>query len=363
MAQRKTSKARGSGGPIRLSDFLTELKGAEPAPVYVLVGDDPYLLGQARDAITRCVFADEDPGLGMEEFDGLDASPGEVFDALRTPPLLASRFLVFVRQADAYRRQPSTAFVSRARSGLEAYLAAPSPTAVLCLEVGSWNPSTKLGKLVAEKGRAVRCEADRPDRLPNWLVGEAKGQYGKELTYAAAFSLVEYLGPNIGDLVAALDRLDLYTGEAEAIDEPDVDAVVARGHHDRIWDLCDALAGRKVGRAMALLDGFWAEGVGGPQIVGLLRSELRALVKVKAYLRSMSLDRAMREAGVPRPAMTRVRGAAQAFSEDHLADAFQAMVEADLALKTTSGQDRLAIETLIHRLCNPVLARAARARP
>ncbi len=361
MAKRKTSKGSAATGVVRLSDFVKQLAGSKPAPVYVLVGDDPYLRGQARDALVECVFGAEDPGLGIQEFDGPDAAPADVLDALRTPPLLAARFLVFVRQADASRG--GSAFLGRARDALERYLEAPSPTGVLCLEVGSWNPTTRLGRVVAEKGHAVRCETDKPERLPKWLVSEARRHYGKELTYAAAVALVEYLGANVGDLVAALDRLDLFTGDAGRIDEPQVDAVVARGRHDRIWDLCEALADRKVGRAMALLDGFWAEGVAGPQIVGLLRSELRGLVRVKAHLRSMSLDRALREAGVHRGAMRRLRRAAQAFSEDHLADAYQALVEADLAVKTTSGQDRLAIETLIHRLCNPALARTVRGRP
>lgn len=152
--------------------------------------------------------------------------------------------------------------------------------------------------------------------------------------------------------------LDLYTGTASRIDTDDVDVLIARGHHERVWALCDAVAARRLPHAMALLDAFWAEGMAAPNIVGLLRVQLRQLARVRALGRHMSLDAAMARAGVPRGAASRLRRAVQAFSDAHLADAYQAMVDADLAAKTTR-QDRLAMETLVHRLCSPRAARNA----
>jgi len=164
--------------------------------------------------------------------------------------------------------------------------------------------------------------------------------------------LVEHLGPDMGALVSALEMLDLYTGQARAIDSSDVDALIARGHHERVWALADAVAERRLARALELLDAFWAEGMTAPQIVGLLRVQLRQLVRVFAFGRRMGLDAAMAKAGVPRGAFARVRRALEAFSADHLAAAYQALVDADLAAKT-SAHERLAMETLVHRLSNP----------
>jgi DNA polymerase III delta subunit len=162
----------------------------------------------------------------------------------------------------------------------------------------------------------------------------------------------------MGALVSALEMLDLYTGEARAIDCPDVDALIARGHHERVWAMTDAVAERRLARALELLDAFWTDGMAAPQIVGLLRVQFRQLVRVTAFGRHMGLDAAMAKAGVPRGAFARVRRAVEAFSDDHLADAYQALVDADLAAKT-SAHEHLAMETLIHRLSNPEAARFA----
>lgn len=351
-----TLSARSRKNPeeaLRLSDFQKHLKDStakpgvqtEPKPIYVLAGADPYLVRQGRAAVRTHVFGDADPGMALVELDGADAQLAEVLDTLRTLPMLAPHRLVCVREADK--------FVSASRAALENYLDAPSPTGSLCLEVEKWNSGTKLGKRVADIGLVVQCEADRPRQIPVWLQRQAKERYGKTLSFAAAEMLREYLGTDMGSLVSALEMLDLYTGTASRIDTDDVDVLIARGHHERVWALCDAVAARRLPHAMALLDAFWAEGMAAPNIVGLLRVQLRQLARVCALGRHMSLDAAMARAGVPRWAASRLRRAVQTFSDAHLADAYQAMVDADLAAKTITGQGRLAMDTLVHRLCSP----------
>ena len=342
-------KAKTAPVGMRLSEFL-KAPPAQPKPIYVLAGSDPYLLHEGRRAVRASVFGDTDPGAGLEELDGPEADLARVLDTLRTPPLLAPRRLVFVRDADV--------FVQRAREALEKYLDAPAPDAALCLQVAKWNPGTELGKRVARLGLCVQCETTQPHRIPAWLTQQARKRHGKELPFAAAQMLVEHLGPDMGALVSALEMLDLYTGQARAIDTSDIDALIARGHHERVWAMADAVAERRLARALELLDAFWAEGMAAPQIVGLLRVQLRQLVRASAFGRRMGLDAAMAKAGVPRGAFARVRRALEAFSADHLAAAYQALVDADLAAKT-SAHERLAMETLVHRLCNPEAARLA----
>ncbi|HUX01748.1 MAG: DNA polymerase III subunit delta [Phycisphaerae bacterium] len=331
---------------IRLSDFLKE-KPAAPKPVYVLCGADPYLLDQGRQAVRRAVFGDADPGIGLEELDGPETDAARVLDTLRTPPLLAPRRLLVIREADP--------FVQRFRAALEKYLDAPAAGASLALEVANWNENTKLAEAVTRAGRLVRCEADQPDRIPAWLQREARRRHGKELSFAAAEMLLEHLGPDLGALVSALEMLDLYTAGAPRVDTADVDALIARGCHERAWALCNAVAEQNLARAMELLDAFWAEGMVAPQIVGLLRVQLKQLVRVRAFGRAMSLDAAMAKAGVPRHAFARLRRNMEALTGAHLADAYQAMVDADLAAKT-GAHDRLAMDLLVHRLCNPEAA-------
>ena len=362
---RRDSQKKQSG--IRLSEFLKHPEAA-PKPIYVLLGSDPYLLDQGRQAVRRQVLADADPGMALLELGGEESVLADVLDALRTPPFLAPRRLVSIREAEKFLGQKGggedegaespAADGKKVREALLRYLEAPATTGSLCLEVASWNESTNLAKRVAAVGCVIRCEIIDPNVLPGWLQRETRERYHKTLTYAAAQMLLEYLGTDMAALLAALDALAIFTESATAIDAPDVDNVIARGHHDRVWALSDAVAERRIPRALELLDAFWAEGMVAPQIVGLLRSSFRQLIRTKALARRMSLDAAMAQANVFYGAQDRVRRALAAFSVEHLAGAYQALVDADLEAKTTPN-DRLAMETLVHRLCRPEAARYA----
>jgi DNA polymerase-3 subunit delta len=334
---------------IRLSDFLKE--SGQAKPIYVLRGSDPYLMDQGRRHVRALAIGDADPGMALIELAGPEAGLADVLDALRTPPLVSPRRLVIIREA--------ADFVDDNRETLQKYLAAPSPVGTLCLEVaGGWNKNTNLAERILEIGAVVLCEIRDPGVLPRWLQGEAKRRHGKAITYAAVQMLIEYLGADFASLLSALDMLALYIGPGQqTIDAPDVDALIARGHHERVWELCDAVAARRIPRALELLDAFWTEGMVAPQIVGLMRPTFRQLVRAKALSRRMSLDAAMDKAAVPYPARDRVRRSLSAFTDAHLADAYQALVDADLEAKSTPN-DRLAMETLIHRLCRPEAARA-----
>ena len=341
---KRSGKNKGADAK-RLSDYLQHKGRAEPLPVYVLRGTDPYLLQKGRAAVRQRAIADADPGLALVEFDGGQAQVADVLDALRTLPFLAPRRLVLLRDAEAF-------LSAGTRPPMEKYLEAPSPTGVLCLQVASWNGSTRLGRRVAEIGLVVACEADRPNRIPGWLRKQARDAYGKALTFEGASLLQAFLGDDFAALTHALDALALYVGDADTIEATHVDALVARGHHERVWDLCDAVADGQAARALELLDVFWTEGMAAPQIVGLLRPTYRQLIRVRALALTMDLEAAMDRARVHRAAFDRIRRAVDRFSADDLADAYQALVDADLAAKTRPD-DRMAMETLIHRLSHP----------
>ena len=168
-------------GGMRLGDFLKS-PGADVKPIYVLKGTDPYLLDQARQEVRRRVLGDADPGLALLELQGPEAALADVLDALRTPPMLAPRRLVLIREAEAFlsprggageeaspadeKAADKAADGGRIRAALQRYIEAPSPTGTLCLETSAWNETTTLARKVAEVGTLVYCEMTGRGRDP-----------------------------------------------------------------------------------------------------------------------------------------------------------------------------------------------------
>ena len=77
------------------------MAGKEIHPVYVLHGDDAFLLDTHRREIVDRVVAGAEAQLCVMSFDG-SAELADVLDELRTVPFLAPHRLVILRDADAF---------------------------------------------------------------------------------------------------------------------------------------------------------------------------------------------------------------------------------------------------------------------
>src|SRR3954471_10629538 len=175
--------------------FLDRLDKLKPQPAYVLFGNEPFLKAQARLAIRRLVLGDDDSGFAESSHDGDKATWAAVHDDLTTLPMLSTRRLVLVDDADA--------FVTRERARLERLFTDRAglgdPTGVLVLDVGKWASNTKLAKQTPDLWLIV-CDKPASHQLPQWCVNWCQARHGKQLAAGAAKWLVELIGPQMGQL-------------------------------------------------------------------------------------------------------------------------------------------------------------------
>ena len=72
-------------------------------------------------------------------------------------------------------------FVTRYRAQLEDYVARPSRSGVLVLDVDSLPSNTRLFKSIAAQGLLVDCGAPAPAKLCKWLADWAKHHHHVQL--------------------------------------------------------------------------------------------------------------------------------------------------------------------------------------
>src|SRR6476646_9078683 len=127
--------------------FLARPRKGQPQPVYVLAGDEDFLKRQVVLALRQWLVGDGDDAFGYSSHSGDKAVWSAVHDELQTLPFLGGHRLVVVDGADP--------FVTKNRPALEKYVAAPSSSGVLVLEVNSWPANTPLAKLIDNIGTVV----------------------------------------------------------------------------------------------------------------------------------------------------------------------------------------------------------------
>ena len=78
---------------------LEQVAAGAPDPVYLILGDDELEKAEVADSFEQIV----DEGLrafNVERLHGMDASLGDVVEATRTLPMMASRRVVILRRAE-----------------------------------------------------------------------------------------------------------------------------------------------------------------------------------------------------------------------------------------------------------------------
>jgi DNA polymerase III subunit delta len=328
-------------------DALNWLRDAsnEPIqPVYAVFGDDSYLIRESIAAVARAVLPDEDRDAGLSRFPGASTPLATVLDEVCTLPFFSRRRLVVVDEADP--------FVTKHRKGLEAYVANPSHSGTLLLQVKQWPSSTKLAQLVEKAGLAINAAAPREADLVAWLTQLAKTDFSVQLSPDGARLLVELVGPEAGLLAAEVEKLAVYAGDSRKIERGDITKLVGGGRVESIWKTLDAATTGEGRLALEHLENLLAAG---EQPLGLLAAMSVSLLKIHyaGRLRAARLDlnEACRIAGVP-PYAARKQ---HAHLGPRRVDQLPAMLlKADLDLKGGSSLDpRTILEILLIRLSQP----------
>jgi DNA polymerase-3 subunit delta len=210
---------------------------AAPAnlPVYALVGSDAFLQLQALARILRQLPAD----VQRVDADGETAELADVLDELRSFAMFGSGKLVVVRNADA--------FLTKYRSQLEDYVAAPSSSGTLALRLTSLPANQRIYKAIAKVGAIEQCEP--PKDLARWLIERARTEHRATISPDAAAMLADLIGADMGRLDGELAKLALASDD-NTIGPDDVSEAVAFQRERQMWDMTNALAAGQTDEAI-----------------------------------------------------------------------------------------------------------------
>lgn len=310
-------------------------------PIYVLFGADEFLRDHYRREIVAAVLAEDDPQTALTRFEG-DPPLADVMDELRTLPMMGTRRLVIVSDADP--------FVSAHREKLEDYLQKPARTGSLLLEVSRFPSNTRLYKAVAKAGRAISCAPPDAKDLPRFFQSQAAA-LERKIDRQAVDLLCEWIGPDLGRGRSEMEKLALYSQGRDTITADDVSAVVVATAGANPFALSDSLTSSNAAAALEVLESLLSAKGEEYRVLGLVSWHLRRVLKAKQMQQAGQAPAAiLKSARIfgrgQRPFMDLLNRR----SLDRLGRDFRQLLRTDLALK--SGQDaRAALQRLIVSLC------------
>lgn len=318
-------------------------------PIYLLHGEEQFLIRKASAWLKKSVLDGAVEDFNFDRFDARESlKAARVVEAARTLPMMAPRRLVRVTHAEALLTDRNA---TQAAILLD-YLKAPDPSTCLLLQAtAKIKKNTKVYKAIAAQGLAYEAKTPYERELNGWVQSEARAR-GRRLHPNAAAFLVESVGRDLSSLDSALERLCLYVSEPEPIELHHVEEAIAHTRARTIWELLDAVAGRKPGLALAQAHELLEQGENPLGLLAMITRQVRQLIigrSVKA--KGADAKSVAQAAGVPPFRAQAFMRQLEKYRGEELIWALERLNATDRALKRSKIPSDLLFEAALLDLC------------
>ncbi|MEP6763404.1 MAG: DNA polymerase III subunit delta [Gemmatimonadaceae bacterium] len=260
---------------------LAAIQSSKFAPVYYLFGDDDYLKDVAIHDLLEAALDGSTRDFNCEVRRGNDMDAEAVNDTLGTPPMLAERRAVVIRDVTSLKKV--------ARAQLDKYLARPATDTLLLLVSPS---GTKEDAGLAEFSVLLNFELLPPERVRKWIQHQTTTVLKATITDDAVKLLQQAVGNDLQTLAGELEKCASYVlgahgskgaSTSNEIDAETVSEIVGVRRGETVTDLLDAVARFDANAAFNLVPFVLQQPkISAVQIVNMLATQAFAL----AYGRS-----------------------------------------------------------------------------
>lgn len=327
---------------VSYSEVLRRIGRGGIAPVYYLYGEEDLLREEALKALISALVPAGGLDFDLESMSGETAVAEGILASLRTPPFLAPRRVVLIKDADWLE--------TTALQGLAAYLEDPVESGCLVMEAKKLDQRTRFAQVLERRGVVLRFPPLKGEAVRRWLKEQAE-RLGKRLTPDAMELLLAFLGEDLRALSNELDKVILFVGRRGDIEASDVEAVVGEQRARTVFELVEAVGRRRIEASLQCLSKLLEAGEEPLAILGMLARQIRLLIKVQEMRRKgFSAEGIGKALGLPPRFVPSLLEQAASFSASQLEKALSRLLQADSELKG-GREGRMALELLVVDLC------------
>lgn len=321
--------------------FEKHLQSAAPqhlSPIYLIIGKDDFLKKMAEETLSNLISQQ----CHIARFDAQDIDSKLIDNELNGMDLFSKRKALFLFNSEKISKPCAEI--------LQNYFPKASSALPIVLIATSINANTNLYKKGEKFGVVFNAETPKTKDLEsiceNWLI-LAASKLGKKLPPNSARLLYTHLGPDYNALLNELEKLSLYVGDSQTIDEKDIVELVKAIPQATAWQAGEAILQGHAAEALDLCHKLLDTGT---NVISLIR-QLRYTFQTSFDLLSMPPEQ------IPQ-FYPHLRGfvldkklqLARQYSADHFKSAIIALDTSEFAAKDAMGDDELIMEKLLIKL-------------
>jgi DNA polymerase-3 subunit delta len=309
-------------------------------PIVTAMGGEPLMLDNVLTIARTKAVDPETADFNLDVLYGEDANAQTLAGALSAMPMMAQRRVVIVRRASSLPQQ--------ARNYLAEYAKNPVDSTLLLLLFEEESPAAWITKLAAN-ATVINCNAPRGQALRKWA-RDTVTRRGVEIDDDALDLITDAPGVRLIDLDQELEKASLLASESERITLETLQQVWGIEPEVNIWSFMDRVASGK--RLPALRDLERIRETFDKQS-GLIMSQTIRRWRMALKERLYDLQRvpfAQRQWSGNSKRQWQMAGSdLKSLPAEVSSASLKRMLELDRQRKTSSLDDQMAFERIIHR--------------
>lgn len=314
-----------------------DIKNGQLKHVYLLYGEERYLVRQYRDKLKHAIMPVDD-GLNITSYEGVDVDVEQLIVIAQTMPFFAEHRLFLLQDCKLFKKNMDV---------LAEYLEHVSETAYFIFVEDEVDEKTRLFKSVRKFGSAIKFTTPKEDVLQRWIIGRIAKE-GKDITQAAYRSFIEKTGTDMENMEKELEKLICYTMDKKAIELSDVNAVTTEQISSKIYELVNIISNHQQKEALDMFYDLLSQKEKPSRILYSLTKHFDTLLAIKMMSSQGFHTREMEERiGLKEWMIRKYQGQARAFSIEVLKRAVKDGVEYETMIKTGGMEEQLAVELFI----------------
>ena len=233
---------------MTFDQIIKDLKAKKYAPIYFLMGDEPYYIDQITDYIADNVLKEEEKAFNQTIIYGKDVDAADIIQAARRYPMMAEHQVIIVKEAQNIKD------IDR----LEIYADNPLSSTILVVnyKYKKIDKRKKIYKLIDKKGVVFEAKKLYENQIGTWLTGYVKSK-GLNIDITAAQILVEYLGNDLSKIAHEVDKLLIAIGSGQKmITVDDIEKNIGISKEYNNFELNKAVLQRNAVKANRIIQSF-----------------------------------------------------------------------------------------------------------
>lgn len=334
--------------------YFQELKEGIIAPVYLLYGEEDYLIEEFIKRLYQLALGTGSRDFNWDYFDGEEADLEDIRAAVEMLPFGSPRRLVVVKNSPYFSRGKGTGRGKGQREELVALLEGlPATTCLVFASRGGVDQRLKAVQLIKKKGRLWEFPRLQERVLANWI-GNRVRRKGATIGKATASYLAQIWVYDLNRLEMELDKLVSYVGEGGEISREHIQLLVDPGIKENIFYLLDAVGKRETRRALQLLNQMLTAGEPPLLILFLLTQRLRIIGLAQVLAREGLRPREIASRLKQHPfVIEKALEQGKQFSQETIGACLEECLWADGQLKGGRLEPKLVLELLLLKITAP----------